>query len=313
MEYRLLGKTGLKVSCLSMGTVELGMDYGIREAGESNRPDRKEALYLLQYAADRGINLFDTAPGYGISEELIGEAIGTNQNCYIATKVSKPTVDRKMLTGEMLLRTVNTSLENSLRTLRCETIDIVQIHNATVEIIKQGEMTEVLKRARESGKIRFIGASVYGEEAALTAINSGYFDVIQVAYSLLDQRMALNVLPSARAAGVGIINRSALLKGALTYRAKWLPDELSLLRQASERIINTFGISWDTLPEIALRFCLSSEFVHTVLVGVISKQELDIAISTASKGALDKDKLKMKADFALQNESLLNPSYWSIP
>lgn len=313
MNYRLLGKTGLKVSCLSLGTVELGLDYGIKKAGKSNRPDSDEAIYLLQRAVDKGINLFDTAPAYGCSEELLGRAVGPRSDCYISTKVSIPALNGKVLDGEKLQRAISSSIDRSLHTLHREILDIVQIHNATEEIIKQGDMADILLKARESGKIRFIGASVYGEEAALTAINVGCFDTVQIAYSLLDQRMAQRVFPAAKKAGVGIINRSSLLKGVLSSRAKWLPMELKTFKEASERIISSFGISWDTLSQSAIRFCLSSEFIHTVLVGAANEQELDSAIKAAFEGLLDMDQLGMAKNFAMYEETLLNPSYWPLP
>ncbi len=312
MKYNLLGRTGLKVSALSLGTVELGMEYGIRKSEISNRPGPNDAINIIRCAVDMGINLFDTAPDYGTSERLLGEAIGSQTDCYIATKVSVPDIKGKQLTGRKLQQEINSSLEKSLRALCREALDIVQIHNAAEETVKQGEITEILMKAKEAGKVRFIGASVYGEEAASAAINDGAFDVIQVAYSLLDQRMARNVLPLAKASQVGVISRSALLKGALTTRAKWLPDELSALRYASERVINTFGISWEDLPETALRFCLSSGFTHTVLVGVNSRQELERAVSAASKNLLDEKRLKMAEGLGLDDETLVNPSYWPI-
>jgi aryl-alcohol dehydrogenase-like predicted oxidoreductase len=89
--------------------------------------------------------------------------------------------------------------------------------------------------------------------------------------------------------------------------------ELKILKEASERIISSFGISWDTLSQLAIRFCLSSEFIQMVLVGASNEQELDSAIEAASEGSLDKDKLGITKDFAIYEETLLNPSYWPIP
>ncbi|MGR3317973.1 MAG: aldo/keto reductase [Candidatus Anammoxibacter sp.] len=306
----MLGKTGLKVSSISLGTVELGMEYGIRRSEEFNRPDRNQAIYLLQYAIDKGINLFDTAPNYGVSEEIVGSAISNQQDCYIATKVSIPASNGKMLIGAKLREGINRSIERSLRVLRRESLDIVQIHNATVGILNQDDVIDVLLRARKTGKVRFLGVSVYEVEEALAAINLGCFDVIQVAFNLLDQRMTQHVFPAAKAAGVGIINRSALLKGVLTPRVNWLTSELKPLSNATEKVINSFSISLEHLPELAISFCLSSEFVQTVLIGVSNKDEIDIAINAELNGPLDSDQLEMAGNFAMHNERLLNPSYW---
>ena len=244
MEHRILGRTGLKVSSLSLGTVEMGVNYGIRKPNESERPGRSEAINLLQYAADRGINLFDTAPAYGESEEALGEALGRRQDCYFATKVSIPEENGRVLTGKALRLAVDDSLQASLKALRRDCLDIVQIHNATADILEDGEITEVLLRARDAGKVRFTGVSVYGEEAARATIEAGSFDVMQLAFNLLDQRMAEKILPMAYKANIGVICRSALLKGALTERAQWLPDELAPLRQQVARAVESLAGSW---------------------------------------------------------------------
>lgn len=313
MKYRQLGRTNLNVSRIALGTVELGMDYGLRHSGESNLLSKDDAIRLLHYAIDRGINLFDTAPAYGTIEEILGKVIGPRSDCYIATKVSIPAYEGRLLTGKKLQKQIDSSLQGSLHALRRDSLDIVQIHNTTLEVIKRGEMMEMLLEAQHRGDVRFVGASVYTEAEALAVIKSGYFDVLQVAYSILDQRMASAVFPAAKEAGVGIINRSALVKGVLTPRMKWLPAELTSLREASEEIINTFGISWDVLPQMALRFCLSSDFVQTVIVGASNEQEIDSAIDAASEGPLDEEKLTIAVDLALHDEHLLNPSYWPIP
>ena len=308
MEYRRLGKTDLHVSSLSLGTVELGMEYGITAADRGNRPTREDAITIIQRAVDLGVNLFDTAPNYGESEQLLGAAIGPLRDCHIATKVSIPAGNGMKSTRQY----VNESLEYSLRALRRETLDIVQIHNATREAIDRGEITEELMKAKDAGKLRHIGASVYGEANALAVIHDGSFDVIQVAYSLLDQRMTKNIFPLAKESGIGIMSRSALLKGALTHRAQWLPDELSALRFASEKVVDAFEITWDDLPETALRFCLSSEYVDTVLAGVTTEEELVRAVQSASGESLGREKMKMARRLGLDEEALINPSCWPI-
>jgi aryl-alcohol dehydrogenase-like predicted oxidoreductase len=313
MDYRRLGKTGLNVSRLSLGTAELGLDYGIRQSGKSNLMTKKEALGILRYALDNGINFFDTAPVYGRSEALLGEVIGKQKDCYIATKVPIFSSGRRLLTGKTLEQKLDNSINRSLRTLKRQTLDIVQIHNATVETMKQDAVTGILLKNQQSGKIRFVGVSVYGEENALFAMKMGCFDIIQVAYSLLDQRMAKDIFPIAKELGVGIINRSVLLKGALTPRAKWLPDKLLSLRQASEKIIKNFAISWDTLPQLACRFCLSCKFIHTVLIGTKNKKEIKDAINAYSDGPLGNKELEIAKGLGLDDEKLLNPYYWPMP
>lgn len=243
----------------------------------------------------------------------MGQALRSHPQCYIATKVPVPTdADGNLLNGAPLRQAVRSSLENSLRALRRDVLDIVQIHNATPEVIRRGEMADILIEARRKGKVRFLGASVYGEEAALEAIDAGCYDVLQVAYNVLDQRMARQVFPAAERADVGIIVRSALLKGALTAKAPWLPQELAELRRAAERAKNILAGAWQSLPEAALRFCLSAPQVATVLVGVRTLEELRQALAAAEAGPLSAEMLARTPALALRDEPLLNPSYWPV-
>jgi aryl-alcohol dehydrogenase-like predicted oxidoreductase len=288
------------------------MEYGIEGPGGCVRPTEAEALRLLNQALDAGINLFDTAPSYGDSERLLGQALGRGDGSYVATKVSIPRDGNgRPLRGGGLHRAVEASLEASLRALNREALDIVQIHNATVEVLARGEMAEALLGAKRHGKVRYLGASVYTEAEALAVVEAGCFDVLQVAYSVLDQRMAKRVFSVAEEAGVGLMVRSSLLKGALTPRAQWLPPQLSLLYQAAEQAKELLAGSWQALPEVAVRFCLSPRQVATVLVGPRTESELNQALAAAEAGPLSEALVARALTLALADERLLNPSLWS--
>ena len=161
MNYRILGKTGLRVSAIGFGSVELGMDYGIKVPGKRGRPNRKESEGILQRALDSGINFFDTAPSYGDSERLLGAVIGSKP-CYIATKVN---VDEE--NGDVG-RAIRASVENSLRNLNRECLDIVQIHNMEENTRKHDDALNALGALQKKGLIRFIGTSLYGSQDVLS-------------------------------------------------------------------------------------------------------------------------------------------------
>lgn len=300
MKYRPLGRTGLSVSAVSLGTVSLGVDYGIAAPGEFGPPGADAAIALLKEAVARGITLFDTAPAYGDSEALIGRAIGRDTRAIIATKTASADVQ--------------TALDASRRALGRDTLDIVQMHNASAAEIEDGRMLDALDAARIRGTLRFIGASVYGEDAALAAIRSGRVDVLQIAFNVLDQRMASRVLPGAEAAGVGVLLRSALLKGALTPKAQSLSDALAPLRAQAQRVRDVLaGGRWDALPAAAMRFCLSVPDVASVLAGVRTAEELEAALAAEAAGPLDEARMAEARDLAIEDERLLNPSYWPVP
>lgn len=308
MEYWSLGRTGLRVSKLALGTAAFGLEnYGIQEPGEHGRLSEDEAIGLVRAAVEKGINFFDTARGYGESEAVLGKGLSDCASCIIATKVG---ISAATKGSTALTRTVMDSVETSLKALRRDVLDIVQVHNATQETLERSEILDVLERAREVGKLKFVGASVYGEPAALAAIRSGRVDVLQIALNLLDQRMLATVLPEARKSNVGVVARSVFLKGALTDRAKLLPDGLRSLSEASDRMREALGETWESLPRTALRFCLSAPGVHSVLVGLRSLSELAAAIAAQDAGPLDSAVVRRTDLLKLNDDQLLDPSYW---
>ena len=311
MRYAELGESGLKVSRIGVGTAAFGVErYGIPTPGE-DRVDASSALEMIREAVAGGVNFFDTAPGYGPSESLLAQALAQHPECIIATKVPVPDGIDSMTRAE-LRKMVDASLEASRRALRRDVLDVVQIHNATAQVLRVGHLVECLERARERGEVRYIGASVYGPEAAMAAIRTGQIQVLQLAVSLLDQRMCGGVLAEAGREGVGVLTRSALLKGALTKRAKWLPESLRRVAEASARAVKSLGTTWDELPSMALRFCLSLDSAHTVLVGTRSGAELQACLAAEAAGPLPADVLQVAHGLALDDEQLLNPSFWRL-
>lgn len=308
MKYSKLGKTDIQVSRLGLGTVELGLDYGIREPGNFGKPNEKDSVYLLHKAADLGINLFDTAPSYGCSEDILGKAFANKKNCVIATKVNIPPEDQD------LEKFVISSLTQSRQKLKRKYLDIIQVHNATSDTFSShSNIFEILLKEKNKGNIRFIGASVYEPENALPAIDSGMIDVLQVAYNILDQRMDDEVLDKAESKGTGILSRSVYLKGVLTEKAKWLPESCTSLRKAVENIKKEMNLtSWNGLSRFALRFALSNSRIDSVLVGVCSEAELGFALDAFNKGKLSNNELDLVYHCRMDDKFWLNPSNWGI-
>jgi aryl-alcohol dehydrogenase-like predicted oxidoreductase len=311
MQYVELGATKLKVSRIALGTASFALErYGIPTPGEAI-VDSSSAIALTRTAAEAGVNFFDTAPSYGPSERLLGEALVGRPDCVIATKVAVPH-NLQGLSPVALQHSVDASVDRSRRALRRDVLDVVQIHNATIEVLRDGRLLDCLQRVKQSGKLRHIGASVYGPATALAAIRCGQIDILQLAVSLLDQRMCSQALPEAEAAGVGILTRSALLKGALTKRAQWLPESLGSVAEASARAVTGLQTSWDELPSFALRFCFSLPGSPAVLVGVQNPEELQACLDAEKAGVLPEAPLRAARSFALQDEQMLNPSFWQL-
>jgi aryl-alcohol dehydrogenase-like predicted oxidoreductase len=316
MNYRILGRTGISVSALALGTVDLGMNYGIQAPGHFGRPDEAEAIRLVHAALGAGINLIDTARAYGESEAVLGRALrDRRQGVVLATKVGLYLPDGTLPTGAELVNHMLQSLEISLRTLQTEYVDLWQLHSVDEAILAQREaIAEAFTAAKLAGTVRFTGASFYGARLPEVALAEDLFDCFQVTYSALDQRLADRVLPLAQAKEVGIIVRSVLLKGALTERADHLPDQLEPLRARSRefrRLVAESGLGLSP-AQAALAFALAQPQIDAVLVGVRTLDELQddlVAVDTP----LPTDLLAAIAALRLDDEDLLNPGTWGIP
>jgi aryl-alcohol dehydrogenase-like predicted oxidoreductase len=217
-----------------------------------------------------------------------------------------------MLTGINLKSHVESSVIASLKNLQRDYIDILQVHNLTVEALSKTDITEILAEIKKNGMARFIGATVYSEAESLAMLETEKYDSLQPAFSILDQRQSTIALPAAKAAGVGVMARSSLLKGALTPKGRWLPDELNGLRQAVEDVVLQLKCSWKELPEIATRYCLSMPFIDSILIGVRTREELTAALEAERKWVLDTELLAKGAALGLSDENLLNPSKWQL-
>ena len=309
MKSRRLGRTGLQVSEIGLGTVELGLAYGIADEGGIQPPSRAEATHLLNCALDSGINFLDTARVYGVSEEVIGFALKSRRNEYVlASKVAEKIEPNQH--GLSLRAHVTDSVEQSLRALQTDVIDLMQLHSASLEDIRSGEQTEVLKELQKAGRIRFLGASTYGEEAAVAALEDGRFDCIQVAYNVLDRELESRVLPLAQARNVGVVVRSVLLKGALTHRYIYLPSGLEELKVAVERIHEIGAMGSVSLPEFAYRFVLVHPAVSTALLGTSSLEEMKATIGYCESGPLPYRWLAKSQEVEIKDRKQLNPFYW---
>ena len=157
--------------------------------------------------------------------------------------------------------------------------------------------------------MRYTGASVYGPEAALNAICSGRYDCIEVAYNLLDRRLEQDALDAAAKAGVGVIARSVLLKGALSARCRELPEGLESLKLCVERLAELAG-SIGQLPEFAYRYVLSRTPPHSALIGTASQTELRAGIAYAARGPLAAKEIEAVRAIIIGNERWLNPGNW---
>ena len=308
LHRRRLGRTRLQVSEISLGCVEIGLPYSISADGVLKRPAEEETERILHTALDLGVNHLDTARAYGESEAIIGRVLKDRRDEFILT-TKIPVHKQAGLSTAELRKHCRSSIETSLAALQTDRIDIVLLHTSGPEMLRRRDVPKIL--GEECGRfVRFFGASVYGMESARIAIDSGWCDCVQIAYSILDRGPEADVLEHARKKDVGVVARSVLLKGALTRRCEKLPDELKAVRAAVAEAAQLSPEGLDGLPVLAYRYVLSDARVHTALVGASSVAEVEQAVRFASTGPLGRHEIDEIRRIRVKDEKLLNPGNW---
>ena len=214
MELRPLGATGLKVSPLGLGTVKFGRNQGVKYPHPFELPSDREARALLDLAWDLGINLLDTAPAYGDSEERLGRLLRQNRRDWvIVTKVGEEFHDG-VSRFDFSAAATRASVERSLRRLGGEALDAVLIHSSgdDLVILEQEEVLPTLRHLQRAGLIRAVGMSSKTVVGGLRAVEC--CDVVMVTYNL-SQREELPVIRAAHTAGKGVLIKKGLLSGHL--------------------------------------------------------------------------------------------------
>lgn len=196
MEKVAFGDTGLQVSQLGVGLAEIGQELELS--------DVDIVVSLINRALDSGINFLDTSACYDISEELLGRTVSSRRSEYVlATKAGH--VTGGYAGEEWTYETISDSVDRSLRRMRTDHVDLVQLHTCTVEVLEKGDAIRALQDARDAGKTRFIGYSG-DNDAAHWAVDSGLFDTLQTSFNIVDQTpRTTGLLEKADSAGLGVI------------------------------------------------------------------------------------------------------------
>ena len=277
MEYRQLGRTNLSVSILGLGS------GGANRLGQRHAADPTESHKLVRHALDLGINFFDTAPAYGDSESLLGEAlVGVPRDSYVInTKFS-------MRNGER--GAARASLEASLRRLRTDHVDVISFHGLApeeYELMLERFMPE-LQQAQRDGLTRFIGATERYEtddphEALERALKEDVFDVVMIGHNLISPGGLRTVLPLAQEKNVGVIVMCAVRTIIVT--PELLRETIRQWKAAGalpeDAVPDDGPLDWvlvpgvESLADAAYRFAVESSAVSTVLTGTANPRHLD--------------------------------------
>ena len=286
MEYRTLGRTGLKVSTLGFGALEIGRNwpYWRQDRDDFSRPDESRSIALLHEAMDKGVNFFDTAPAYQHSEEILGKAFkGMRKDVVIGTKCGE-WFDGKNSIYDYSYAETKKFIDNSLRLLQTDYIDLLQIHSANADVIRSGETLRAMKEAQQAGKTRFIGLSTDDVETALLSIHSGEYDTIQVSYNAINLKFGRDVFPDAQKHNIGVIVKDGMARGKLSGKFKDVTDksEYGIIAEINE-LAKKYSME---LSDLALRFCMSNPTVASVIIGTKKREHFLANLSAAQRGKL---------------------------
>ena len=211
---RPLGNTGLKVSAIGLGTVKLGRNREVKYPGNFELPDDRNAASLLAQARELGINLIDTAPAYGSSEERLGKLLrGQRQHWLICSKVGEE-FEQEQSHFDFSPQYIRHSVQRSLRRLNTDVIDILLIHSDgnDLQIIEQTGALEELIQLKNQGLIRSFGMSTKTVAGGLAAARS--CDVVMLTYNPVQQE-ELPVLDCCREMHCGALVKKVLASGHL--------------------------------------------------------------------------------------------------
>lgn len=316
LRYRRLGRTGIEVSEIGLGTWELGGSYVLRDrtspgndpAGYTN-VDEDEAIATIHAALERGVNFIDTAPIYGdgVSERRVAKALaGRSEPVTLETKLCVFAEDgryRRHFTREVVFR----EFEKSRERLGVETIDIDLLHSPTRSEFGNGESLEALLELKKAGKIRWIGISAsYDVTHTIELVETGLLDVLQIPLSLLRPEW-VDVLASCRRHAVGVVVREPLYNGYLTgrltedsdlpaddYRSTWgRQRHRELVQQAA--LFSFLANDRRSMAQASLRWILSFPEVAVVIPGSSNRRELAENLAASGQPDLTADELAQVA------------------
>ncbi len=288
---RTLGRTGFEASILGYGAMELrGSPHG-REVADA------DAGTILNAVLDAGINVIDTSIDYGRSEELIGRFVSARRDEYfLASKCGCPLNPDpswpQPYPHDYTPANVRAGVEQSLRRLQSDHLDLLQVHmSPTRERLEAEGTIEVMLALRDEGKIRFLGISGTLPNLA-DHLAMGVFDAVQIPYSAL-QREHDELITQAAAIGAGTLIRGGAARGAPAEDKGWGVSPIGMRADESERRWRESNVEelLDGMSriEFVLRFTLSHPGLHTTIVGTANPAHLSSNVEIAAKGPLPAD------------------------
>jgi len=296
-------------SRLVLGTVQLGMPYGVRAGAQ---PSQDEAFRILDEAYERGVNTFDTASSYGSAEDVLGQWMtrrGNQSEIFVITKMRHGALgeDPRASAADIADRELMVSLSR----LKLEHVDGYLLHDPA--LLRRENMVDALLKLKERGLTAHVGVSVYDESDALASAESR-LDYIQVPYNVLDQRLHRTEFFSlARESGKTIFSRSALLQGLLTMDIADVPQHLSVARPFLERF-HAIAKKADRSPlAAAFQYAYIRSPADNIVFGVDSREQLREILALAKEAKDEPWMAEIQKTFVDVPREVVDPRLWGRP
>jgi aryl-alcohol dehydrogenase-like predicted oxidoreductase len=311
MKYTSL--KGLKISKLSLGTAQLGLDYGI--ANVSGKPNLDKSFKILETAINAGINCFDTASSYGDSEEIIGSFFVNRIGGVPPIIITKLKAD---LGGNVnsveIYNQLKQTIENSMMRLQINKIPILLLHNASNMTDNNGLILQGLIRLKDEGLVEKIGVSVYSPEEVIKAIDIKDFDAIQIPINIFDHRLIdSGLLKSLEQHNFIVFARSIFLQGLFFLDPDTLPENLKLAREpiiTIRKLAQKYKID---VAEMAFAFVRDLPQISSMVIGAeTSTQVLENCALIECPKLPEELKYEILDSFSDLPVKIINPSLWDI-
>jgi aryl-alcohol dehydrogenase-like predicted oxidoreductase len=290
-------------SRLGLGTVQFGLHYGV--ANVNGQLSASEISRILLRAASVGVQVLDTAAAYGESEKVLGQCLDASMDFRLITKTIPL---RQAAIGTNELHKISEAFEESLSKLRRSQVDTLMVHHAEDLLVQGGNAIFLkLKEWKAAGQIKKIGVSVYDRQQIDQLFERFDFDVVQLPFSVFDQRLLQDgTLARLASAGVEIHARSIFLQGILLMPSTQLPNHLVKFVDHHERYLAYLKSTRVKPLEAAISFVTDCPEISVALVGVSSARDFDQCIA-----AFSCDRSLDLADFAVADKCLIDPRSWT--
>jgi aryl-alcohol dehydrogenase-like predicted oxidoreductase len=321
VQYRTLGKSGITVSEIGFGAWGIG-GRTVDQTSYGDTDDRV-SVAALERAADRGITLFDTSVAYGDghSEELIGRTFASlRRRVVIATKAGYESWERA---PDFSPAAIIGMAERSLARLRTDYLDVLQLHNATLDVLLSDDLQEALSRLRRDGKIRAWGASMKTPAEATEALRHIDIPVVQANFNMMDVRAAESgLLDEAQRHKAGLIGRTPLCFGFLSgtisrdtvfppgdHRHGWSTAQLANWIDGASELLAAIGADPGTSgAQSALRFCLAFPAISTVIPGILTPTEAEDNAAASDLGPLPEQAVRAVLEINRRRQFFVKPT-----